>query len=300
MRRVLPFFSFVLLAFFSLPFAVTPSPLSLKIGEGMGALLFYLWRSRRAIAINNLREAVSRGALIIDSDPETVIKQNFKNMGRSFAEIAKIYYGFGQGIFRRVEIKGIEHLRKAQARERGMILITGHCGNWELKAIFVSTELIRIHIVARPLDNPYLNRLMEKTRRKYGNRVIYKKGALKKILHALKKNEAVGILMDQSVVRSEGVVAEFLGQKDYTMKTPAIIARKTGSPVLPAFIRRTDCGHVIEIGEEIALDTSEDYEQAVRNDTLKFSGYIEDYIKKNPAEWLWIHRRWKHTKKIAG
>ena len=102
--------------------------------------------------------------------------------------------------------------------------------------------------------------------------------------------------MDQSVVRSEGVVADFLGKKDYIIKTPAIIARKTGSPVLPVFSRRVNSGHLIEIGKEIELDTAGNYEQAVYNDTIRFSGYIEQYIKNNPAEWLWIHRRWKRIK----
>ncbi len=95
---------------------------------------------------------------------------------------------------------------------------------------------------------------------------------------------------------AEGVVADFLGKKDHIMKTPAIIARKTGSPVLPVFIRRVGRGHLIEIGEEIELDKAEDYEQAVYNDTIRFSGHIENYIKNNPSEWLWIHRRWKRIK----
>jgi KDO2-lipid IV(A) lauroyltransferase len=126
--------------------------------------------------------------------------------------------------------------------------------------------------------------------------MIYKKGALKKILRALKSNEAIGILRDQSVVRAEGIIADFLGKKDHIMKTPAIIARKTGSPVLPVFIRRSNSGHLLEIGQEIELDKAQEYEQAVYNDTVRFSSHIENYVKNNPAEWLWIHRRWKRIK----
>jgi len=296
MRKALEFFSFVLMVLFSLPFALLPHTLSLKIGEGTGVVLYYIWTRRRLIAIENLSAAVSRGAVKIDSAPETVIKQNFRNMGKSFVEIVKIYYGFGEKIFERVEIRGIENYRKAQSKGRGVIGITGHCGNWELNALASSMNLTRVNVVARSLNNSYLNNLIEKTRKKYGNTVIYKKGALKKILLALKRNEAVVILMDQSVISAEGVVADFLGKKDHIMKTPAIIARKTGSPVLPVFIRRVNSGQVIDIGEEIELDTSEDYEQAVYNDTVRFSGYIEDYIRNNPAEWLWIHRRWKRLK----
>ena len=296
MRRAFQFFSFVLMVLFSLPFVLIPFAISLKIGEMMGALLFCLWKSRRKIAIENLSSAVARGALIIDSTPESVIKQNFRNMGKSFVEIVKIYYGFGKKIFERVEIRGIENYRKAQSKGKGVIAITGHCGNWELNALASSMNLTRVNVVARSLNNSYLNKLIEKTRKKYGNTVIYKKGALKKILSALKRNEAVVILMDQSVVSAEGVVADFLGKKDHIMKTPAIIARKTGSPVLPVFGRRVGKGYLIEIGDEIELDKAENYEQAVYNDTIRFSGHIENYIKNNPSEWLWIHRRWKRIK----
>ena len=296
MRKALQFFSFLLMVLFSLPFALLPYALSLKIGEGMGVVLYYLWKRRRLIAIENLRSAVLRGAVRIDSSPETVIKQNFRNMGKSFVEIVKIYYGFGKKIFERVEIRGIENYRKARSKGKGVIAITGHCGNWELNALASSMNLTRVNVVARSLNNSYLNKLIEKTRKKYGNAIIYKKGALKKILSALKRNESVVILMDQSVVSAEGVVADFLGKKDHIMKTPAIIARKTGSPVLPVFIRRVGRGHLIEIGDEIELEQTEDYEKAVYNDTIRFSGHIENYIKNNPSEWLWIHRRWKRIK----
>jgi KDO2-lipid IV(A) lauroyltransferase len=259
----------------------------------MGSLLYYLWKSRRTIAVDNLRAAVSRGAVKIATTPEEIIKQNFMSMGKSYVEIVKIYFGFGRRIFEHVEISGIENFRKAQSKGAGVFVIAGHCGNWELLGIVLSMKLTRFSGVARPQNNPYLNRVIERTREKYGNKVIYKKGALRNILLALKRNEAVGIVMDQSVTRPEAVVAEFLGKKARVMKTPAIIVRKTGAPVLPVFIRRVNNGHLIEIGEEIELDTAEDYEQAVYNDTVKFSGKIEEYIKENPTEWLWIHRRWK-------
>ncbi len=296
MRRALQLFSFLLMLLFSLPFALIPLAVSLKVGETIGGLLFYFWKSRRSIAIENLKAAVARGAVIIKATPESVIKQNFRNLGKSFVEIVKIYYGSGETILKHVEIRGIENYRKAHDKGVGVIFISGHCGNWELTGIVLSSKLTSVHGVARPLNNPYLNKIIENARKKYGNTVIYKKGALKKILMALKKNEAVGMLMDQSVVRVEGVVADFLGKKDHIMKIPGIIARKTGSPVLPVFIRRAGRGHLLEIGAEIELDKAGDYEQAVYNDTIRFSGHIENYIRNNPSEWLWIHRRWKRIK----
>lgn len=293
MNHALWFLQCLLVVIVTLPIALLPYRLALRVGGHLGGLLFLCWRSRRKIAIENLKAAVSRKALTISATPEDVIKENFRNLGRSFVEVVKIYYGLGDHIITGVKIRGAENFVRASRKGVGTLIITGHCGNWELNALAAAGNLTKIHVVARPIDNPYLNRLVEKTRRKYGNRVIYKKGALKKILFALSKNETVAILMDQSVVSSEGVLADFLGKKDYTMKTPTLIALKAGSPVLPAFIRRSGDGHIIEIGEELILDRSDGGEKTVYANTVKMSQSIEEYVRQNPAEWLWMHRRWK-------
>lgn len=296
MRQLIWFLQFLLIVLLSVPLVIIPYKLALKAGSSLGSLLFLLWKSRRRIAIDNLQAAVSRGAVKIASDPESVIKQNFRNFGMSFAEVIRIYYGLGKRIFENVEIRGAENFKKAFDKGKGVIFITGHCGNWELMALCTGRNIVHASNIARKINNPYFNYAVERVRQKYGNRVIYKQGALKKILSLLRNNGAIGILMDQSVISSEGVIANFLGKKAYIMKIPAMIARKTGSSVLPAFIRRTENGHIMEIGPEIECDSSEDADKAVFNDTVKFSGFIEDQIRQNPAEWLWIHRRWKRIK----
>lgn len=296
MKKVFWLVQFLLIVLVTLPIALLPHRLAIKFGEYLGDILYFCWGSRRKIAIENLRAAVSRNALTISETPEKVIRQNFRNLGKSFAEVVKIYFGLGDRIIRNVKIRGVEYFARASMKGKGVLLITGHCGNWELNALAAAANVTRLNIVARPIDNPYLNGLVERTRSKYSNKVIYKKGALKKILSALSKNETVAILMDQSVVSAEGVVADFLGKKDYTMKTPAVIAMKTGAPVVPAFIRRDGDSHIIEAGEEVDLDRSEVNEKTVYENTVKLSRCVEEYIKHNPAEWLWIHRRWKRIK----
>jgi KDO2-lipid IV(A) lauroyltransferase len=285
-------FLFILL---SLPFVILPLRWAIKAGETLGLLLFYLWGDRRRIATENLRSAVSSNAVKVSETIEKIIKKNFKNLGKSFVEVVKIYYGFGESIINSVDIEGAENLNAARSKGKGVLFITGHCGNWELLAI-ASVKLSPLSIVARPIDNPYLNIVVEKVRKRYENSVIYKKGALKAILQALKKNGVVGILMDQAVTRDEGYVIDFLGRGAWTTKMPALIARKTGAAVLPAFINRTDRGHRIRIYPQIELSGANDSEKAAREDTVKFSSSIEDYIKENPAEWLWIHRRWKRVR----
>ncbi|MEW6117157.1 MAG: lysophospholipid acyltransferase family protein [Nitrospirota bacterium] len=277
----------------SLPVALLPSAVAAKVGEALGLLLFFLWSGRRRTALKNIERTLQAGALAGTVDPEALAKENFKQFGRSFAEVVKVYYGFGRRIIDAVEIRGIEHYRAAKQKGKGVIVITGHCGNWEVMALAFGSKVAPAAVVARAQDNPYLNKIIEKVRARYGNSVIYKKGALKNILAQLRRNSVVGILMDQAVVRSEGVVVDFLGRSAWTTKMPALLARKTGAPVVPIFVHRNKNRHVVTIYPELRLSRQEDADRALHEDTKRFSGCIEEYIKQHPEEWLWIHRRWK-------
>jgi KDO2-lipid IV(A) lauroyltransferase len=226
---------------------------------------------------------------------EGITRETFKNFGKSFVEIIKVYYGFGGKIIDSVDVEGVETFKKAKSKGKGILFITGHCGNWELMAITMSVKLLGVAVVARPINNPYINKFIENVRQNYGNSVIYKQGALKTIIRTLKNNGCVGILMDQAVIPAEGYVIDFLGRGAWTTKMPALIARKTGAAVLPVFIHRTNMGHRMKIYPEVELSKIVEMESAVLEDTKNFSGCIENYIYEHPAEWLWIHRRWKRV-----
>lgn len=271
------------------------SLLPVKGGDLLGLLIYYVWKSRRAIAVDNLKKCVALGAVSLSETPEEVIRENFRNLGRSFIEIVKIYFGMGRGILGKTVIKGMEHFEEARAKGKGVILITGHCGNWELLALLCSYRVAPLSAVVRPLNNPYLNTVLVKARSRFGNRVIDKKGALRAILVTLKGGGFVGILMDQAVLSDEGYVINFLGRGAWTTKMPALLARKTGSPAVPAFIRRTSAGHEISVYPEVSLSSNSNKEEAVKEDTKRFSSFIEDYIRENPSQWLWMHRRWKRV-----
>jgi len=275
----------------SFPFALLP----VKSGDLLGLLMFSLWKSRRVIAIDNLRKCMALGAVSLSQSPEEVIRENFRNLGRSFIEVVKIYYGMGRTILEKTVIKGMEHFEKARAKGKGVFLITGHCGNWELLAIMASYRVAPLSVVVRPLNNPYLNRFLMKARSRFGNRLLDKRGALRAILGTLKDGGFVGILMDQAVLPDEGYVIDFLGRGAWTSKMPALLARKTGAPAVAAFIRRTDSGHEITVHPEVILSSNSNQDEAVKEDTKRFSRFIEDYIRENPSQWLWMHRRWKRV-----
>lgn len=295
MTRALWLLEATLFFILTFPIVILPYRFSMKAGAFLGLLLFYAWGSRKRVALENLRKAVEASAIVISEPVEKVIREHFRNLGRYFVEISKIYYGLGRRIIDSVEFEGLEHIHQAQSKGKGVIFLTGHCGNWELMAIATSIRLMKLTIVARTVNNPYLNKFIGKAREKYGNTVIYKQGALKGVMESLKKGGCVGILMDQAVTRPEGYVIEFLRRGAWTTKIPSLVARKTGAAVLPAFIHRTEKGHKVTVYSEVALSDSTG-EDVVVEDTRRFSGYIERYIREYPSEWLWIHRRWKRVK----
>jgi KDO2-lipid IV(A) lauroyltransferase len=279
----------ILIIFF--PFSFLPA----RLGGPLGVLLFHAWRSRRRIAIDNLMKSAASNALSMAESPDEIIKESFRNLGRSFIEIVKIYYGRGNRIVEETVIKGMENFENARAKGKGVIFITGHCGNWELMAIASSFKGVPASVVARPLNNPYLNKLLETARARFGNRIVYKRGALRGMISTLKGGGCIGILMDQAVLPDEGYVIDFLGRGAWTTKVPALIARKTGAPVLPAFIRRAGKAHEITIYPEVTLSPNVGREDAAKDDTREFSSFIEEYIRENPSQWLWLHRRWKRA-----
>lgn len=287
MKRVSWIIGLLIIILITLPFLFLP----LRAGKFLGLMLYYLWGKRREIALENVRMACSSG--IITGKPEDIIRKNFEGLGRSIIEIVKIYFGRGKGILDNIRFEGLENLEKAKDKGRGVIFITGHCGNWELLALATSFKIIPISVVARRLNNPYLNSLIERLRSKYGNRVIYKKGALKEIIKTLRGNGSVGILIDQAVLPEEGIIVNFLGRPAWTTKMPVLIARKTGSPILPVFIKRNEKGQEITIYPEVMLLSNNN--ESIAENTKRLSSYIEDYIRENPEQWLWIHRRWKRT-----
>lgn len=281
----------------TLPLALMPYKTAMKTAALGGRIFFGLWSSRREFAVDNVRRAVEQGALPKDINPEETARESFCHMGRSFVEIVRLYHGRTGRILDRIEIRGDEHYIGALKKGKGLIMITGHCGNWELMALWLAVKLgSPIGVVARAQNSPYLDRLVEKMRSGSGNTVIYKQGAVKKILREIKNGGNVGILIDQAVLAKEGCLISFLGRPALTTKLPALVARKTGTPVVPCFIAREEDGsNIVTIHPEVKLSDETDKEKAVLDDMQTLTGYIEDYIRDHPSQWLWGHRRWKRA-----
>ena len=286
--------------FFSISFAVAllPNRLALDAGRWLGRLFFALLARRRQVAIDNISASLpflERQPGWAGGSAERIARETFENLGRSVVEVCKIYHGRGRAIIDAVEFRGLEHYRQALAKGKGVAVIVAHCGNWELLALAFGARYHHVTSVARRQDNPYLNRVTERMRKVYGNGIMYKEGALRGMLTALKRQEMIGMMIDQAVHSSDGVLVDFIGRPAWTTRVPALIARKSGAALMPAFIHREGLKHIITIYPEYLPSRSDDPEINAAEDARGLTRYIENYVIEHPTQWYWVHKRWKHA-----
>ena len=300
MKRLIWSAQTALFYLFSLAAAAVPLVAMHPAGKVVGGLIALLLPKRRRIAIDNIRQALPFMKRHSDwtcplETAEEIASELFRHLGISLFETCRLYHGRGEAILNSVEFRGFENYERARQRHKGVIFVTGHCGNWELLALAFSRSCNEpIVVVARRQNNPYLNTMVESMRLHYNNRIIYKQGALKTMLGVLKGDGIIGILADQAVFPEDGALIDVLGRKAWASKAPVVIGRKTGAALVPAFIHREGTINVITLHPEYELgsDTSE---QGIRRDVQALSRYVENFTVAHPADWYWVHRRWKRT-----
>lgn len=283
--------------------ALLPASLSLAAGRGMGRVAFALLKGRRQVAIDNIAASLP----FLESQPgwhggsaHDLARETFENLGCSLVEVCKLYQGKGRELVDAVEFRGLEHFHAAVGKGKGVAFITAHCGNWELLALAFGVRCHEVSVVARRQDNPYLNRMTERIRKSYGNGIIYKDGALRSMLVALKKREIIGVLVDQAVHPDNGVLLDFLGRPAWTLRLPSLLGRKSGAPLLPAFMHREGGRHIVTIHPEYDCSSGEDQDLCDLTDATVLTRYLEEYIVKHPSQWYWVHKRWKNAPPAGG
>ena len=275
---------------FVLAFSCLPRPLCLSVGENLGRIAFRFDKKHRAIALSNL--AVAFGNELAEPAREVLARRAFQYFGRMIADLLKIAGCSKEKILGLIQTDGEERLRKALAKGRGVLVFTGHFGNWEIAAAALA-EINPIQVIARPLDNRFLERELAKLRTKFGAGIISKFKAGKPILQALKNNEIVGIVIDQNVLRSQAVFVDFFGKQAATTPALAAFHVRTGAPLVPMFCYPEGINrHLVKIFEPFEPALSGRREQDVLKITQICTKMIEREIRQNPGLWLWVHRRW--------
>jgi Kdo2-lipid IVA lauroyltransferase/acyltransferase len=265
-----------------------PVRAGLWIGRRLGDLIWLVLPRRRAMTLDNLTRAFG------DERPAAELTQlgrrSFEHLGMNLVEACGFFFRAPSVLLSRVELHGMEHVDAAVAQGKGVLVLTAHYGNWELLAASHALGDVPLSVVVRPLDAPVVDRVVERFRRRSGVELIAKRRALREVLEALRRGRMVGMLLDQNASRAEGVFAPFFGVPASTSKALAVISLRSGAPVLPAFIRRTEGGHHrVEVEPPVPAPPGGD----VADYTAAFNRRIEAAIRRAPEQWFWMHNRWK-------
>jgi Kdo2-lipid IVA lauroyltransferase/acyltransferase len=271
---------------------VLPRPLARGVGLAIGRAVYYLHPRLRHVGMRNLARAFPERS---PAERRRILRAVFASLGRLLAEFC-LFPRYTQANVSAVAVyRGFENFEAAEKRGKGVLFLTGHFGGWEIGSFFHSLQGHPMVIVVRPLDNPYADALVTRYRTLYGNSVIGKQGFARGLLAAMQNNETVGILMDTNMTPPQGVFVDFFGIPACTAVGIARVALHTDAAVVPAFtiwdpvLRR----YRVEFSPAIQLvRTGNDEADAIANTAL-FNRIFEDYVRKYPDQWLWVHRRWK-------
>jgi KDO2-lipid IV(A) lauroyltransferase len=223
-----------------------------------------------------------------------VIYRLFQNFGRMLADYSHFPRWNRDNIESLIIYDGFENYARAQSQGRGVLFLTAHFGNWELGSFAHGLYGYPCHFVVRELDNPLIDRLVNRYRCRSGGKSIDKSEFARGVLRAFAQGHAVGVLIDQNMLLNEGVFVDFFGRLACTTTGPARVARKAGVPiVLGLVIWDAKLKKYRLRFDAVEWIKREDPEEEILANTANFTRLIEDYARRYPDQWLWVHRRWK-------
>ena len=291
MRREIEFILFQIIKWTTLSL---PLKSAQRLGFYFGSIAYYVLSKRRHIALHNLQNAFPSKSL---SERKSIAFKSFQNVGISLIEMLWFPNLTDEILKGLVKPKNIELLLKGYSTGNGMVMLSGHFGNWELIALSMAhLSKIPFSIIVQTQDNKLVDEVVNRHRCLFGNKVIPMGMSVREIIRTLQSGGIVAIAPDQSA-SPEGVYVEFFGRKVTTHQGPAVFALRSRVPMQIGFIIRQEDGTYEVILEEIPYyDLTEYNEDNVRELTRRHTAVLERYIRLYPDHWLWMHRRWKHTK----
>jgi Kdo2-lipid IVA lauroyltransferase/acyltransferase len=262
------------------------------IGTAIAALAFHLLGRLRKTGLRNLQLAYPE---LSAPEQEVLLRGVYRNLGYQLAEFCQMSRYTAKQAGELIRYEGLEHYLAARERGRGVLVLTGHLGAWELSSFFHSLSGYPMGMVIRRLDNPLVDRFVNRVRCLHGNRVIHKDDFARGLIASMWANETVGILMDTNMTPPQGVFVPFFGVEACTASGLARVAQKTGAAVVPGFLvwEPSERRYVLHFGPEVKLVDTGDAEQDALANTAQFTAILEAYIRRYPDQWLWMHRRWK-------
>jgi len=269
---------------------ILPEPLTRGLGAVIGLTFYAVDPAHRRVAVAQLRAAFP---VRTNAECRSIARATFIHFGHLLVAVLRMSTLTPDEIRARVTFEGEDRIKAALAAGKGAILFSGHFGYWELQGLAHALVLPPIAVLARPLDNPWLHRLLERMRCATGNRVIYRQGAIRKVLRTLASNECVAMLIDQHIHGADAVRVEFFNRPAATTNALATLAIRTGAPLVPAFALPEPGGRYRCVYEHPVDPPSIDSPDPVLELTQRCTDVLEMYVRRHPHLWLWMHRRWR-------
>jgi KDO2-lipid IV(A) lauroyltransferase len=268
-----------------------PRRARLALGGFLGAVAGRLDRRHTAIARDNLARAY--GPDLEDRELERILRACWRHFGRITLDALAFPRITADDVGRNLVFEGEDNARAAYASGRGVLVFSAHFGHWEAGAILFGKIGLPFAVITRPLDNPILEKLLARLRGETGNAVIHKRRAVRETMKALARGSGVAILIDQDA-REDGVFVPFFGRLASTTPTLAMLALRTGAPVVPVFARVEPDGRiVVRVEPPVAIEPTSDRDADVLRVTAECTAVVERWVRRHPEQWLWMHRRWK-------
>jgi Kdo2-lipid IVA lauroyltransferase/acyltransferase len=269
-----------------------PRKLARTVGAAIGAIAFHGLGRLRRVGLRNLELAFP---VMTVQQREAVLRSEYRNLGFLLAEFCKMPDYTPTTASKFVRYEGLENYLHARERGKGVLVLTGHLGAWELSSFYHSLMGMPMGMVIRRLDNPLVDAFVNRVRCLHGNRVVHKDDFARGLIASMRAGETVGILMDTNMTPPQGVFVPFFGVSACTASGMARIAAKTGAAVVPGFLlwEQSEEKYVLRFGEELKVVHTGDSEQDALVNTAVFTAAIEGYVRQYPEQWLWMHRRWK-------
>lgn len=269
-----------------------PRRVARAAGAVLGRSAFVLIPRLRRVGHRNLELAFPQQSFV---ERKRILKKLYRNLGWLLAEFCQMrrYTPANTAGFLRYD--GLEHYLAARSEGKGVLILTGHLGAWELSSFYHSLMGHPMNLLIRRLDNPLVDKLVNNIRCSHGNQVLHKDDFARSLLACMRRGETVGILMDTNMTPPQGVFVDFFGRPACTGSGLARVAMKTGACVLPGFLvwEEKTRQYVLRFEAPVKLQCTGDPETDVVANTAAFTRVLEDAIRQYPDQWLWMHRRWK-------
>ena len=286
MKYIKYFFEFLFSIFFFIFFKIIGPKKSSDVSGKIFEIIGPFFRSKKVIR-NNIKRALPE---IDENNLKNIENSMWNNYGRIFAEYIFLKDFRNGKLASEVQIEGKEILNDIKENNKQVIFISGHLSNFELMAMFIEKSGINLSAIYRPLNNIFLNGIMESIRKKYICKNQIKKGlaGLKKLIKLKRKNYSSALMIDQRV--SEGILSPLFNEKALTTTIPAQLVKRFNIPVVPVYIERSKKFYFnLKVDQPIKFNENDSIEKI----TLSLNNWLEKKITQNPTQWIWSHNRWK-------